>query len=947
MKRFILFFIFIGYLNVSAQNITVKGQVVSSADKSPLTGATVQLLSVPSSANTPIKGAVTDSKGRFAIDGLKKSGKYQLTISYISFDNYTQIMELRGKSIDLGTILLSPSSIQTNEVEIVAKIPPAVQKGDTSEFNADAFKVNKDASTEDLIAKMPGVTVQDGKVQAHGEDVKRVLVDGKPFFGDDPSAVLKNVPAEIVEKIQVFDQQSEQAQFTGFDDGNQTKTINIVTRLRIKEGTFGKFTGGYGNDERYKTGASINFFNDDQRISLLGQINNVNEQNFTPEDLAGVMSSPGRSGGGRRGGDGGPRGQMGGGRGGFSGGGGSGNFGGGGNAQDFLVSSKGGLTNTKAFGLNYQNKFFDKIDLTGSYFFNLSDNNADSKVNRQYFENAYGSQLYNESNSSVSTNTNHRLNLRVDYQIDSSNSIMLRPKLSVQLNNGTTDLTGSTSNGNRLLNFENNTSSSDYKALNFSNELLFRHRFETRGRTLSVGFNSGYKKTKGNSDLFSENLYYDKILTADTLNQYANLDKNGFNGSTNVVYTEPIGENSMIQFNTALSYSEDKSDQRTYNNSDTTTTDYLLIPELSNVYKKIYRTQSFGTGYRFQKEGLSMMLGVNYNISDLQNDGSYPYALQIEKKFYSLLPSFMMRYNISRDQNLHFFYRANNNAPSVEQLQNVIDNSNPIQLSTGNPELKQDNSHSFSLRYSKINFSNMNSFFVMLGGSFTQNYIGNSTTIAYKDTVLPGGIALKQGSQLSRPENIDGYINLRSFFTYSLPVSFLMSNFNLMTSATYTRTPGIINGTTSYSNSQSYSLGFVLSSNISPDIDFSISSNSSYNNVKSTISSSNAQEYFNQNSRLKLFWNFWEGFFIQGDLTHQYDNGLSSSYNRNSLLCNMSFGKKFFANEQAEIRLSVYDLFNQNTNISRNSTDSYIEDTRTNVLGRYWLLTFSYNLKAF
>ncbi|MGE5409343.1 MAG: outer membrane beta-barrel protein, partial [Clostridiales bacterium] len=151
----------------------------------------------------------------------------------------------------------------------------------------------------------------------------------------------------------------------------------------------------------------------------------------------------------------------------------------------------------------------------------------------------------------------------------------------------------------------------------------------------------------------------------------------------------------------------------------------------------------------------------------------------------------------------------------------------------------------------------------------------------------------------------------------------------------------------SYSNSQNYGLGFVLSSNISPDIDFSISSNSSYNNVKSTIGSSKAQGYFNQNSRLKLFWNFWEGFFIRGDLTHQYDNGLSSSYNRNSLLCNMSFGKKFFSNEQGEIRLSVYDLFNQNTNISRNSTDSYIEDTRTNVLGRYWLLTFSYNLKAF
>lgn len=931
-------------MNISAQGLFIKGQIASSTDKRPLSGATVLVVTLPDSAGSQKKGTVTDSKGRFEVEGLRKPGKYLLSITFVGFDKYTKVIELKNKPLDLGTILLDPTSIQTSEVEIIAKVPPVVQKSDTSEFNADAYKTSKDASAEELVSKMPGVTVQDGKVQAHGEDVKRVLVDGKPFFGDDPSAVLRNVPAEIIEKIQVFDQQSEQAQFTGFDDGNQTKTINIVTRMRVREGTFGRFTGGYGDQERFKSGFNLNLFNNDQRISILGQINNINEQNFSPEDLAGVMSGQGRGGGGgggfRRGGGGGPMGMG-------RPAGGGGNFGGGGNASDFLVNAKGGLTNTKAFGLNYQNKFFDKIDISGSYFFNLSDNDAESEVQREYFANSFGTQNYSENSYSSSKNINHRLNMRMDYQIDSSNSLMFRPRLTLQLNNGSSSLTGSTSVAEKLQNFVSNLSHSDYDALNFSGELLYRHRFEARGRTLSAGLNSGYKKNKGNSDLFSENLYYERNLISDTLNQFSNLDKKGYSGSTNLVYTEPVSENGMIQFSGTLSYSEDKSDQKTFNNSDTLNNSMSLIAKLSNVYKKIYRSQSLGTGYRYQKEGLSFMLGLNYNISNLENDGSFPYILKTKRTFYSLLPSFMLRYNASRDQNLNIFYRANNNDPSVEQLQDVINNSNPLLLSTGNPKLKQDNSHMFALRYSKIDFASMHSYFIMLGGSFTQDYIGNSTITANRDTVVYGDVQLMQGSQISRPENMDGYFNLRSFFTYSMPVSFLWSNLNLSATVSYSRTPGLINGVTNYSKSLNYGGGLVLASNIGPELDFSLSTNSSFSNVKNTIRSTQNQTYFNQNSRLRFMSIFWEGFFIQTELNHQYDQGLQSSYNRNSLLCNLSFGKKLFSSDQGEIRVSVYDVFNQNTNIQRNLTESYLEDSRTNVLGRYWLLTLSYNLRAF
>ena len=227
-------------------------------------------------------------------------------------------------AVDLGKIYIAPGEYEMGEVEIVEKGTILVQKEDTTEYFADAVKTNPDATAGDLISKMPGITVQDGKVQAHGEDVKNVFLDGKPFFGDDPNTVLKNVPAEIIERIQVYDKQSEQAEFTGFDDGNTSKTINIITRVRFRNGTFGKLAAGYGDQERYSTGGNLNFFNDKQRVTLLGQLNNTNEQNFSNEDLLGVM---GDGGGGRGGGGMRPRGGGGGGRG--SGGGQSGGFGGG------------------------------------------------------------------------------------------------------------------------------------------------------------------------------------------------------------------------------------------------------------------------------------------------------------------------------------------------------------------------------------------------------------------------------------------------------------------------------------------------------------------------------------------------------------------------------------------------------------------------------------------
>ncbi|MFH0733869.1 MAG: outer membrane beta-barrel protein [bacterium] len=940
MKRLIIVvFCMLSYSILSAQNYEVKGQVFDLETKNKISETNCLLIHLPDSTE---RGTKTNSQGKFYF-GNVKSGKYSLQISYMGYKRLIQEVTVKNKSVNLNELFMEKGSVSTIDVEVVAKVLPVVQNADTTEFNAKAFKINEDADTENLLTKMPGVTVKDGTVTVLGEQVKKVLVDGKTFFGDDPSAVLKNIPAEIVEKIQVFDQQSEQSQFTGFNDGNTTKTINVVTRVGIKEGTFGKIYGGLSEDKRYKLSGNYNIFQNDQRISILTQLNNINEQNFTPEDLLGVMASSerggGRQGGGFRGGN--PP------EGGSAGGGVSrpgGGFGGG-NPNDFLVQTKNGVTKTIAAGLNYSNKIGSFLSISSSYFYNNTKTEASSDIDRYYYQTENVNQSYFETNNSKSTNINHRFNMKLDFTIDSLNSIMLRPILSYQKNDGFTNTFGTTLIDALLLNNINSYFNSNLSALSTSIELLYRHKFLTKGRTISVGLKSGYNKNDGDNYLGSGINYIDYLIYNDTTNQISNLDKKGTNYSANFQYTEPLNENNNLLISYFSSISNDDSKQYTDDYSLNTSSYSNLDTLLSNVYNKKYFTNNFGLGYRYQMKKIRFTAGVSYNLTKLTSKETFPYSQYTEKSFNSVLPALMFRFGISRDMNLDFNYRTNNNEPSIDQLQNVLNNTNTSQLTIGNPNLKQDYRHNISLRYSVVNLTTMQSLFIMLSSTITKNYIGNNVYVAQKDTII-NNTDLGQGVQLSRPENMDGYFNIRSFLSYGYMLDLIKSNINLNLSVSYSKTPSILNNIKIFSKSTIYGAGLFLSSNISEDFDFTIGSNSSYTDTKSSKSSSNSS-YFNQDSRLKLYWKFWSGFLFQTEVNHQYDTGLSSSYNRNSISLNLNLGKKLFSNNSGEVRLSVNDLLNQNTNIQRTTSDSYYQDTKSNVLGRYYLLSFIYNIRAF
>jgi uncharacterized membrane protein YgcG len=930
-----LFLLLISCITIStqAQTFSVFGKVVDETDSAAV-GVAAMVLRINDS--TIVGAATTNEKGFFRIDNLAPN-TYILKISYIGYKDQFKNFQL-SENYRAGKIQLKTLAKTLKEIEVKTQAVMATQNGDTTSFNSKAFKVNKDANAEDLITKMPGVTVVDGKVQAQGEDVKQVLVDGKPFFGDDPNSVLKNLPAEVIDKVQVFDRRSDQSQFTGFDDGNTSKTINIVTKTQFRNGVFGRVYGGYGYEDKYKGGAVINRFKDKQRFTAIAMSNNINEQNFSSEDLLGVMSSgsSGQRGGGMRSG-----GSSGGGRGGS----------GGGSYQqsssdNFLVNAKNGITATNAFGLNYSDSWGKNTTITASYFFNWTDNKATTTLLRQYLSGGNSGLNYDENSLAKSTNYNHRLNIRFEHKLDSFNSIVLQPKISLQNNDGFSEINGVNTKTVELSKTGNNYNSL-LTGYSLSLPVLFRHSFIKRGRTFSIDVNPTYAPSTGNSNFISINSYSTTTTFIDTVDQRSDLNKYNLNSNSNVTYTEPIGKNGSLSVNYILTYNISESEKNTFNKN-MTTNDYSLRDSLvSNVFNTSYMANSAGISYRFQKEKYNFSFGVNAQQAQLSKEQVFPSSSNSSRIFNSILPNAQYQYKFNQKNNVRISYRTSNTPPSIDQLQDVLNNSNSLQLSIGNPNLKQTFQHNMFARYTGVNTLKSTSTFVMLGGTYTDNYIGNNTIIANNDTTVYDKIFLAKGSQISRQENLNNYYSLRFFMNYSFPIKPIKSNLNLNAGCNYNNVPALINNQFNYSKTTSPSFGLVLSSNISENVDFTISSNTSYNSVNNSLQTSLNSTYLNQSSRAKLNITFFKKLVLQTEYSNTYYNGLSASFNQNINLLNGALAFKFLKDNQAELRLFVFDVLNQNQSIQRNITETYIEDTQTNILQRYFMLTFTYNIKSY
>jgi len=660
--------------NLSAQTSSIKGKITDAQDNSAVVGAGVMLKSTKDSLQK--KGTTTNLKGDFIFSGIK-NGTYELNIKYLGYKPYKLSVHIHQNDTNLGTLKLIPDSASMQEVEIEAHIVPMKQNGDTIEYNANAYKTDPDAELEDLLMQLPGITIDNG-VKAQGEDIQQILVDNRPYFGGDLDAALKNIPAETIDKIQVYFKPSDLSKFTGFDDGQSIKVINIITKPDKRNGEFGKLYAGYSTSGQHNASGDMNFFDGNRRITLIGSSANV-------------------------------------------------------------TGVQGGVSSTNSIGLNYGDSLGKKTFLSGSYAYTNNHNSVQSSLSRAYFASNPPNEIYRETDASGSFGQNQRLNLRMESKFDTMNILTVSPAFSI--NTGSNSSTASAENdvNGEPQSITQNSTNNNTGIQNANIGIMYGHRFVKKGRTLSVNINGAVNNNLNNGHLHALDQYPGTTDSIIMLNQHNYLFNYGFNVSPSVNYTEPLGKNSMLLFSYAYSFNTSRSNKQTSNYDSLTRLYDHIDSTLSNGYYTVTNLNKGGVAYRIFNKNYSLDLGINYQEESLSGANDYISSNVFTHKPYdALLPSAVFNYKISKKSNFNINYQTSTSLPSVFQLQNIINNTNPLLLSTGNPNLQQSYTQNISLRYG-LPVSETGNISFNASASSTMHTVASSFITATKDSTLPGG----------------------------------------------------------------------------------------------------------------------------------------------------------------------------------------------------------------
>jgi hypothetical protein len=906
----ILFFSFYCSLVFAQNSGTLKGKLIDTIGKQTLKNATISILD-PQDSTLEIFGLAKDD-GSFEIKNIS-FGTFLIHISFESYTSYFKTITFSKTKPDINMGFVFMKQAANLLPDVVVTQSPIVMKKDTIEYNAGSFKTKPNAVVEDLLKKLPGMEVdKNGGVKAQGETVQRVLVDGKRFFGDDPQMATKNLPPDVVDKIQVFDDLSDQSKFTGFDDGNHIKTINITTKKDKRKGYFGKAVAGAGTDGKYDENFNMHRFNGNQQISLLGQANNVNKQNFSSQNIFG---------GGNRGGN----------------------------------SSSGtgsGITKTISGGANYRDQWGINTQVSGSYFYNNQNTNTLQTSRTENPLTADSSTYSDKGQNSTRNNGNHRINFNLEQQFDTSNSLVFRPNISFQNTNSNTYQTTVFTGGKSFTPIYNTatTSSQENNGLSGSADLLFRHKFKKLHRTYSLAFNVSDNTNNGNGDNFSAKHYFNPV-TFDTLDQHIITSSTGYTLSPTFSYTEPLARNQILEFNYNYTYTNSTSNRSTYSFNPLTHQHDLFDSLFSNDYINNYNSNRFTLSYRLQN------LKYNFNISSGLQTGERTSInttknITTAQNFVNITPTANFMYNFSKTKSLRFFYSGRTGQPSVSQLQPLATTSDSINFSKGNPDLKQQFTHSVRLLYNNFNVATQRVIMVTINASMISNDIQNSIT--YLPT--PPN---KKGSTLTVPVNLNGTYSVSGYFNYGFPLKKPKSNLNFTTNIGYNQSQTLVNNydanlnmitTNNYTRNTSLSETIRWTTNLKDNFDMNFSSTSSYNIARNTMQPTQNANYLSQSLSAEITYYTKNGWIAASDFDYTYtQNGSSNSgYNSSVPLWNPSIAKQFFKNKAGELRLTCFDLLNQNVSVKRSISQSgAITDTRSNVLTRYLMLTFTYNLRRF
>jgi len=757
---------------------------------------------------------------------------------------------------------------------------------------------------------------------------------------------------------------SDQAKFTRIDDGSRSKTINIRLKKDKRKGYFGRAVvgGGYSeenSDFRYDGSFNFSRFNGDRRISILGQFNNINKQSFSFNDISG-----GGGGFGNRGGGGG---FGGGGFGGFGGGGGGGFRGGGGGMGFGLLSSgaTGGITKTLSGGINYTDKWSSKVDVTGSYFYSNTNNHAEQIIRQQTdLSKSIPGKVVTDSSSVqdeiVSTDTknqNHRFSLRIEAAIDSMNSILYTPTATIQ-NSQTTNYQEDTiyryspaNKGSYLANTIQTRNYSERQGYNVNNNLLYRRKFNKPGRTFTLGLNNSINNNETDGKTYSpiRSYAYDGTLIQDSLQDFISNAKT--KSSSTVVstsYTEPIDHNKIIELNYAYTNSHNTSDRVAYNFDSISSKGYTIANlAQTNYFENDNIKHRAGANFRVQTTKYNFQLGGAVEFSDLTNRTVRPLTSKdttVNQSFFNFQPIARLNFTFTRTKNLRISYMDRTNQPSITQLQDAPDFSNQFSVSNGNPFLKQEYSNFVNVNYSSFNISTFKLFSANLNFSNTSNKIVNNV-----DTVPDRFKKYNNtpGASYIVPVNLNGGFSASSFVTLGLPLKGALkgSNLNFNNNASYSKTPGIQSSQTYFTNN----LSITQTASINIDykgLNVGVNGSFTYNNISYSGNYRGAadQTYYTQNYGLDLSYTFLKTLVYSSDFDYIINSGRGGGFDQNIPLWNTSLAMQLFKKKNGEIKFSVNDLLNQNQSINRTVDGLNIKDTRSLVLKRYFMLTFTYNL---
>jgi uncharacterized protein YfiM (DUF2279 family) len=891
---------------------SISGKLIDEETEEPVPLASVRVLQRADSAF--VTGKASNAEGLFTIP--VKSGSYILHISFIGYNDVYRDVQVTSShpNVKLGNIILSNDNIMLSETVVTAKAPEITVKGDTLEYNADSYKVTESAVVEDLLKKMPGVEIDnEGKITVNGKEIKKILVDGEEFFSNDPKVASKNLPAKMVEKLQVLERRTEMAQMTGFDDGEEENVINLMVRPGMKEGLFGSAFAGYGSKERYEGNAMVNYMKDKDQYTFLGGINNTNNAGFS--DLASSMFG---SMGGRGG-----RGMM---------------FGG----QD-------GIATSANLGGNFSKQFTPKLKFGGNVRYGYTDNNVLSNVFTQNLLSA-GNTLEEESNVANNKSQNFNLDFRLEWDPDSLTKIIFRPQVSFYNNNR--NETGDFLTVSELTGDTINHGESDYfsegKGKDMSFNLDASRQLGKEGRVLSVQLR-GQTGDSDNEGTSKSSTFYNGTRPNDIIDQRFTNVNSSQSWRGYVSYVEPIGTNNFLQlaYQYRQNFSESDKDTRSRDESGNyTVLDTLYSKRLENNFVN----QELEVNFRSVREKFDYLFGFSMQPSSSRSKTFIGSDIKYDGKqdVINYAPMAQLNYRWSRTHNLRIRYFGNTDQPSVSQLSPVVDVSDPLNISYGNPNLKPSFQHRLNIRYQISNPEKASSFNAFINGGYLTNDIVRATITN-----------VNTGRKMSTYQNVTGNWNANGRIMFNVPLKNIKFSVFSMSFASYNLTNGfsksIVNDAEAndftdedMNTNKRLSLAEVLGLNYRSDLfDFGIRGNLNFNNVTNSLQGQSDQQYFNYGGNattaIYLPWDLT----LESDINYSTNSGYSDGFEQNEWLWNASLQKTLFKQKNGTIRFKIYDILQQRSNINRSVTSNYIRDTTTNTLTSYFMVHFVYRFNIF